>query len=178
MMGIHVMNTYVGNKLNGFLGYSSSGNKAHGNTTYSTTISCNICHSGIVSSSQIDTFAMYSSTSSFRCANCHTATTRTKLQSGKIDNTLLHVNGVKDVNFQSGEFRTKAQLINNNNAPGWGRTRGYKSYSSFDSVNLGAGTYERTSVPGKVTCTTYCHVNQPGITWGNQLKCVSCHANQ
>ena len=174
MVGIHFMNTSKGNKQNGFLSYSSSGSKAHGNPAFATTISCYICHNGIVNSTTIDTYAMAGTSSDFRCANCHTASSQTPLQPGMIANTALHVNGTKNVAFAPITFQTKAQLSNVANALGWTRHGNYKAADSFDSFDLSVATWN----PATKTCLTSCHVNQPGITWGAQLKCVSCHANQ
>ncbi len=174
MVGIHFMNTYVGNKQNGFLGFSSSGNKAHGNPAFATTIGCNVCHSGIVDSTRVDTYAMNGTGSDFRCANCHTAGSPTPLQTGAIANAALHVNGTKNVAFAPVTFKTKAQLANNANALGWTRNGSYKAADSYDSFDLSVATWDSQTK----TCLTACHVNQPNITWGAQLKCVSCHANQ
>jgi predicted CxxxxCH...CXXCH cytochrome family protein len=174
MINLHVRNTYVGNKANGFLMFSSSGNMAHGNPALATTIACYTCHSGIVSSTQIDTYAMNGTGSDFRCASCHTASSRTRLQIGVIVETSLHVNGLKNVAFAPINFKTKAQLANVANAPGWTRSGNYKAADSYDSYDLSQSTWNSQTR----TCLTVCHVNQPGITWGAQLKCVSCHANQ
>jgi predicted CxxxxCH...CXXCH cytochrome family protein len=174
MIGIHSMNTYVGNKANGFLGFSSSSNKAHGNPALATTITCYICHSGTVSSSQTDTYAMNGTSSDFRCGACHTASTRTRLQTGVIGGAGRHINGAKDVAFAPISFLTKAQLGNVANALGWTRNGTFKAADSYDSFDLSVATWN----PGTRTCLTACHVNQPNITWGAQLTCKSCHANQ
>ncbi|SNB45998.1 Geobacter sulfurreducens CxxxxCH...CXXCH domain-containing protein [Geobacter sp. DSM 9736] len=174
MVGIHFMNTYVGNNGNGYLGYSSSGNMAHGNPALATTIGCATCHSGIVSSTKVDTYAMSGTSSEFRCDACHTSSSRTPLQPGEIANARLHVNGTKDVAFAPVTFKTKAQLSNVANALGWSRNGTYKQPNSYDSTDLSLSTWN----PDTKTCLTACHVNQPGITWGAQLTCVSCHVNQ
>ncbi|SNB45999.1 CxxxxCH/CxxCH domain-containing protein [Geobacter sp. DSM 9736] len=174
MVGIHYRNTYRGSGQNGFLGYSSSGDMAHGNPAYATTVGCYICHSGIVSSTQVDTYAMHGSGGKFDCSRCHTASTRTPLQPGLITDTARHINGKKDVAFPALTFKTKAQLSNVANALGWTRNGSYKTAGSYDSMDLGTSTWD----PATKTCLTACHVNQPGITWGGALKCVSCHANQ
>jgi hypothetical protein len=176
MVGIHFNNTYVGNNQTGYLGYSSSGNKSHGNPNVSTTIGCYICHSGIVSSTQLDTYTLQAqATSTFRCATCHTGTTRTKLQTGLIVGAKWHVNGQKDVLFPNISFKTKAQLANQANALDWSRPNGYKvNQDSYDTCNLGTSTWNA----GTKTCMTACHVSQPGIVWGQTLHCSSCHANQ
>lgn len=174
LIGIHFKNTSKGNKQSGFLGYSSSGNAAHGNPAFATTISCNLCHSGVVSSTQIDTYAMTGVSSKFRCANCHTSGSRTPLQPGAIVDTALHINGAKNVSFAPVSVKTKAQLANVANALGWGRHGSYKAADSYDSFDLSASTWDSQTK----TCLTACHVNQPGITWGAGLQCSSCHANQ
>ncbi len=174
MVGIHFKGNAKGGVKNGFLGFSSSGNMAHGNAALATTISCVTCHSGIVSPTQIDTYAMDGKTSQYKCGNCHNANTRTKLQVGQIVDTTRHLNGVKDVAFPAITFKTKAQLVSQANALGWSRSGNYKEDNSYDSFALGGSTWDA----GTKTCLTACHVNQPNITWGAQLQCFSCHANQ
>jgi predicted CxxxxCH...CXXCH cytochrome family protein len=174
MINIHFKSTAKGNNQRGFLGFSSAGDKAHGNPALATTIACYYCHSGIVSSTRIDTYAMSGSGSNFRCGRCHTASTPTPLQVGEIVNTSKHVNGVKNVAFAPVTFRTKAQITNVNNILGWTRNGGYKAAGSYDSFELGNSTWDAQTK----TCLTLCHVNQPNITWGAQLQCNSCHAKQ
>ncbi len=174
MINIHFKSTAKGNNQRGFLGFSSAGDKAHGNPALATTIACYTCHSGVVSSTKVDTYAMEGSGSNFRCGRCHTAGTATPLQVGEIVDTSRHVNGSKNVAFAPVQFRTKAQIVNVNNILGWTRNGGYKTAGSYDSFNLGSSTWD---APTK-TCLTLCHVNQPSITWGGQLQCNSCHAKQ
>jgi hypothetical protein len=176
MVGIHFNSTYVGNNGNGFLGFSSSGNVAHGRSGVSTTISCVICHDGIVDPDplKVDTFAMYSTSSNFNCSTCHKSNTRTKLQTGNIMGTNLHINGKKDVVLQGITLKTKAQLKNNANALGWTRPDGYKGVDDYDTATLTPLGWN----PVDKSCLTACHVNQSGITWGKKLMCNSCHANQ
>jgi predicted CxxxxCH...CXXCH cytochrome family protein len=174
MIGIHYRNNSKGNNRTGFLGFSSSGSMAHGNSAVATTISCNICHSGIVSSTKIDTYAMGGSSSIFNCGSCHKPGSRTPLQAGEITNAALHVNGAKDVAFAPIDFKTKAQLSVAANAMGWTRNGNYKGDDSYDHADLRVSTWDA----GTKTCYTACHVNQPNITWGGQLRCVSCHVNQ
>ena len=175
MVGIHFKNIYKGNGGYGFLGYSSAGDKAHGNAGVSTTMSCDICHSGIVDPAKPDTYAMFGTGKKFECAQCHTASTPTKLQAGDIIDTGMHVNGKKDVLFTAVPYRTKAQLSNVANAGGvWMRNGGYKAAGSYDSTDLSGSTWDAQTK----TCLTACHVNQPAIIWGQPLKCSSCHANQ
>lgn len=174
MVGLHFKFIAKGGTRSGFLGFSSSGNMAHGNPALSTTVSCVTCHSGIVSPTKIDTYAMNGTGSLYRCGGCHTQTSRTPLQVGEIVDTARHIDGSKQVVFAPVEFKTKAQLSNVGNALGWGRTGNYKADDSYDSFNLTASSWD----PQSKTCLTACHVNQPGITWGAQLQCFSCHANQ
>lgn len=174
MVGIHFRFIARGGVESGFLGFSSSGRVAHGNPSVATTISCALCHSGIVSSTRIDTYAMDGTASLYRCGSCHTGSTRTPLQSGEIVDTARHPNGAKEVVFAPIEFRTTAQLSNVANALGWSRSGDYKSGSSYDGFLLSSSTWD----PQTRSCLTACHVNQPGITWGGAIQCSSCHANQ
>ncbi|MBT0666515.1 CxxxxCH/CxxCH domain-containing protein [Geobacter pelophilus] len=175
MVGIHFKNTYKGPGGYGFLGYSSAGDKAHGNAGVASTMSCDTCHSGVVDPAKPDTYAMFGSGKKFECASCHTATTPTKLQAGNIVGTGLHINGKKDVQFTTSAYKTKAQLANVANAGGvWMRNGGYKEAGSYDSTDLSGSTWDSATK----TCLTACHVNQPAIRWGYPLKCSSCHANQ
>jgi predicted CxxxxCH...CXXCH cytochrome family protein len=185
MIGIHAFNTYVGNKMNGFLGFSSVGQKAHGRKAVANTITCTTCHYGIVSTvaTEVDTYAMYSTTSSFNCSKCHKVNSPiTKLQTGKITDTSKHVNGKKDIRFDQdavtgAAFKTKAQLNNQGNALGWQRN-GFKTTGSTDSYDYANITFATYSASTK-TCFVACHVNQPNITWGkSNMQCVSCHAKQ
>jgi hypothetical protein len=175
MVGIHFKNTYKGPGRTGFLGYSSTGDKAHGNAGVASTMSCDVCHSGIVDPAKPDTYAMFGTGKKFECAQCHTASTPTKLQAGNITGTGLHINGKKDVLFTAAPYLTKAQLANVANAGGvWMRNGNYKAAGSYDSTDLTTSTWNAQTK----TCLTACHVNQPGIIWGASLKCSSCHANQ
>ncbi|GAB7025099.1 CxxxxCH/CxxCH domain c-type cytochrome [Geotalea toluenoxydans] len=174
MIGIHYRNNSKGNNRNGFLGYSSSGSTAHGNSAVSTTISCNTCHSGIVGSTKVDTYAMAGTSSIFNCGSCHKADSRTPLQAGEITDAALHVNGAKNVAFAPIDFKTKAQLSVAANALGWTRNGDYKADNSYDYADLRVSAWDAQTK----TCLTACHVNQPNITWGAQLQCVSCHVNQ
>ena len=174
MINIHFSKISKGNNLNGFLGYSAIGSKSHGNPGVANTISCYICHSGIVNSTTIDTHAMDGTGSKFRCGNCHTSATATPVQTGQISDTSLHINGTKNVAFAPITFKTKAQLSNVANALGWTRHGSYKAADAYDSSDLSVSTWDAQTK----TCLTACHVNQPNITWGAQLTCVSCHANQ
>jgi predicted CxxxxCH...CXXCH cytochrome family protein len=171
MVGFHFANTYIGNNANGFLGFSSNGNKAHGNALMASTISCYVCHNGIVSSSQIDTHAMAGKSSVFKCANCHSEATTTKLQPGQIVDTARHINGFKDVEFPSISIMSKAQLANPTVASGWERFGAYKSSGSYDYMNLGNSSWDSVNR----TCTTACHFNRT-VSWGStQIECASCH---
>jgi predicted CxxxxCH...CXXCH cytochrome family protein len=178
MIGIHSFNTYAGNDQNGFLGFSSSGNKAHGNSALANTISCNTCHSGIVSDTVIDTYAMNGKSSQFNCSNisCHSSSSKTILQSGQITNTARHINGFKDIVFPNYSTKTKAQVANVIDAPGWTRYGSYKSPTSYDRANLGTSSWSRDG-NGKVTCTNACHMNTT-VTWGTDLTCASCHVSK
>ena len=67
MVGIHFKNTYKGTSRNGFLGYSLS--RRHGPRQCRPSrrpSRCDICHSGIVDPTKVDTYAMYGTGKKFR----------------------------------------------------------------------------------------------------------------
>jgi len=180
MLGVHSDNVYdaVNKDL---MAWNNTVDSAHGNATVSTTMSCGICHSGIVSWTTIDTYSMNGATgSAFKCDACHSAGTPTKLQSGVITDKSLHVNGSKDVVFANIVMKSKAQLRDNTatwttTVSVWNRSGSYKASGSYDWATLGGVS---TWNAGSKTCTTACH-NGKSATWTSvtTLNCSSCHDN-
>jgi len=180
LIGIHWDSIY--DAQNGGLLQPSATDGSHGDPTVSTTISCYICHNGEVSDTQIDTYALNGTGSALECANCHTATSSTPLQSGMIIDKSLHVNGKKDVNIADAfTIKSKAQLRNNSLPAQWARydvdgsgslTSGdYKTSGSHDTATLNATDWNGATK----TCTTACHLGQP-VQWGDQnVTCNTCH---
>jgi predicted CxxxxCH...CXXCH cytochrome family protein len=149
-------------------GGGPSSGAAHGDSETSTTISCNSCHSATVSVAS----QMSAPGSAFDCMRCHT-----NPAAGIIADKSRHVNGVRDVVFMTGTFKSKAQIKLTNFtsviAPlGWTRNNGFKAANSFDSVPF-SGSYNSELK----SCTTACHLNQP-VRWGDESNgCFSCHAD-
>jgi predicted CxxxxCH...CXXCH cytochrome family protein len=173
LVGIHFDNIYTGST--GLASAGTDGTNSHGNSAYSTTISCYICHNGIVSSTTIDTYALYNLTSSaMKCSNCHTSNTPTPLQNGIIVNKSLHINAVKNVSFADNFIiKSKAQLRDGSRPNFWTRNVGYKVPLAYDSATMNSFVWD----PGTKTCTTACHNNVP-VQWGaTNVTCNSCHTD-
>jgi predicted CxxxxCH...CXXCH cytochrome family protein len=168
MVGMHTDN--ISNKVSGsgLLSTGTTTDSSHGNGTVATTISCDLCHSGVTGT--IDTYAMNGTSSWFKCGACHTDATPTKLRNGSIADKSLHINGVKNVIFAEVSVKSKAQLRDGSKPDVWTRTGGYNTSGSYDAAMLN-GTWDS----GTKTCTTACHNNKQA-TWGDtNLTCVSCH---
>lgn len=171
LIGIHFDNIYNG--VNGLAMPGTTNTSSHGHAATSTTISCHICHNGIVSESTVDTYALYNlSASNMKCSNCHNSGTPTPLQNGAIANKSLHVNGIKNVVIATAYVvKSKAQLRDSSKPSMWTRNVGYKVAGAYDSATLNFTDWN----PSTKTCTTACHNNIP-IQWGSKaISCASCH---
>jgi predicted CxxxxCH...CXXCH cytochrome family protein len=140
----------------------------HGDPSTSTTISCPTCHAATV-----NVPSMQSAPGTvFDCAACHGWQA-----SAVIADKSRHVNGIRDVTFMSGDFRSRAQIKLANFTSviqplGWTRNNGFKTTDSFDSVSF-SGSYN----PANKSCLTSCHLSQP-VTWGDtNFNCSGCHAD-
>ncbi len=175
LVGIHFDNIYNGVAGSGLLTAGTGNNNSHGNSTYSTTISCYICHNGVVSSTTIDTYALYNvASSAMKCSNCHTSGSTTPLQNGVIADRSLHVNATKNVAFVNAfTVKSKAQLRDGSMPAVWTRVGTYKTAGSYDTAIINSSDWNS----GTKTCTTACHNNQP-VTWGDTtVTCYSCHTS-
>lgn len=171
LVGIHFDNIYNG--VDGLAMPGTTNTSSHGHAGTSTTISCHICHNGIVSESTVDTYALYNlSTSNMKCSNCHNSGTPTPLQNGVIANKSLHVNGIRNVVIATAYVvKSKAQLRDSSKPSMWTRNVGYKTAGAYDSATLNFTDWN----PSTKTCTTACHNNIP-VQWGsNAISCASCH---
>lgn len=169
LVGMHFDN--ISSNTSGLATAGVDGTSSHGNSAYSTTISCNTCHNGIVDGT-IDTHAMAGKTSAFKCSNCHTGSTPTPLRNANILNKSMHVNGTKNVVLADATtIKSKAQLRDGSMPASWTRTGTYKATGSFDSATINSADYSS----GAKTCVTACHIGKP-VGWGDTgLKCSSCH---
>jgi predicted CxxxxCH...CXXCH cytochrome family protein len=151
-------------------------NAGHGNSTYSTTVSCNMCHNLTVQVSYNDLASTCST------ALCHGTggTTKGSLTTASVSK-VYHVNRTREVSFANATIRSKAQLrddittvpeLNNN----WTRTNGYKagltSHDASKATLLATATY----ASGTGTCSTVvCH-NGNSIVWtSGTITCDKCH---
>jgi len=175
LVGVHFDNIYDGVAGSGLLTAGTGGNNSHGNSVYSTTISCYICHSTVVSSSTVDTYALNNvSSSAMKCSNCHTGSSPTPLQNGVIADKSLHINAQKDVAIVNAfTMKSKAQLRDDSRPSMWTRNVGYKVSGAYDSATINSTDWDS----GTKTCTTACHNNQP-VQWGaTNVTCNSCHTD-
>ena len=172
MAGIHYDNIYTGGTGLAAMGNTATG--AHGNNATATTISCNICHYGTVTTDSND----QNLNANANCGSCHNGTAVPLKGNVVIDAASnLHLNGVINVVLQTGTVLSKAQLrdtASGGTSPvGWTRNNGYKSatLASGDSATINGTDWSSASK----TCTTACHLNQASPTWGTPTTCNSCH---
>ncbi|MFA4828278.1 MAG: CxxxxCH/CxxCH domain-containing protein [Thermodesulfovibrionales bacterium] len=181
LVGIHFDN--ISNRVagSGLLTAGAGNNNSHGSSTYSTTISCYICHNGEVSATTIDTYALNNlGSSSMKCstASCHTGVSAIPSQNGVISDKSLHINAAKNVTLAGGAFtvKSKAQLREASRPATWTRNGAYGAPGSYDSALLN-GTWNS----GTKTCTTACHdAGSVSVTatWGDTtVTCYSCHTS-
>ena len=186
-IGIHSSGVYAGlngttTYANGSLAAGSTTGSSHGNTGASTTISCNVCHSSVITTAANDHSTL--------CLNCHTTTGIKHNPSGDdmnlIANPALHVNGTTNVQFAMTGYKTKAQVQESQFAlytTSWSRPAGYKvsGGASYDLAKTDAvPAYNR----GDGSCANVvCHnnVHKSAIKWGDVngiTNCASCHIPQ
>jgi predicted CxxxxCH...CXXCH cytochrome family protein len=176
-VGIHYDNIFSG--TSGFLGYSSSGNKAHGVSTQATTISCNLCHSNTVTTAfnKLGT----------ACTSCHSSDAGT-LALDSANAYAFHVNGNVDVAFPATNMRSKAQIRDTSFSVYsglWSRNGGVTNYkkdaTSYDVSKQLLNTAVFTAgAAGQGSCANVvCHnqrSGQPAVIWNQTLQCVDCHS--
>ncbi len=170
MAGLHYDDIYSGGTGLAAMGNTATG--AHGNNATATTISCNICHYGTVTTDSND----QNLNANANCGSCHNGTTAPLKGNVAIAGTSsLHLNGAIDVVLQTGAVLSKAQLRNTatggTSPAGWTRNVGYKVSGAYDSGTINAGDWNS----GAKTCTTVCHLNQASPAWGTAATCLSCH---
>ncbi len=172
MAGIHYDDIFTGTTGLAVMGNTATG--AHGNAATATTLNCNICHYGTVTTAANDK----NLNANANCGSCHNGTTAPLKGNVAIDAASnLHLNGVIDVQLKTGAVLSRAQLRNDANtasgAPaGWSRNVGYKASGAYDSATINSGDW----VSGTKTCLTACHLNQSSPAWGTPTTCNSCHA--
>lgn len=170
MAGIHYTNIFTG--TTGLAANGNTATGAHGNAATATTLSCNVCHYGTVTTAANDK----NTNATANCSTCHSGGTA-KGDAAIAAGSNLHLNGVINVQLKT-TILSKAQLRSDNNtatgAPsGWTRNSGYKASGAYDNATTTAGDW----ASGSKTCTTACHLSQQSPVWGTAATCTSCHAS-
>lgn len=176
--GAHVVGIHYNGIYSGSVGLATAGtgtSNSHGNAAYSTTINCNLCHSGAVTKGRNKYGAA--------CSSCH---------SGDADNATnamvtadmtktVHVNGQPDVAFAAVQVKSKAQVRNdittvaelNSN---W--TRAANSYKAgttpYDTAKNALNTGTMWNGGTKTCSNIACH-NGISVTWSATVSCGACH---
>ncbi|GAB7027147.1 hypothetical protein JCM15764A_23950 [Geotalea toluenoxydans] len=177
--GIHADNVFNG--TSGLLPAGSTGSVSHGIAGQQTTINCNICHSGTVTSAR--------NAANSACVSCHGGDASPVY--GSIADLSNHVNGNVNVSFADTTIYSKAQLRPTSFAgytsgtTGWVRNGdNYKNgAAAFDySKNKLAAQATWTAGPaGQSSCSNVvCHnmkAGQPAVKWSDTLSCDSCHTS-
>jgi len=174
-VGIHYDNIFTGTE--GLLSPGSTGNVSHGVATQATTITCKTCHA--------DTVATSRNKNATACTSCHSgdaATTVAKLDAP--NGIRMHVNGVKNISFDTAPIRSKAQI----------RPTSFSLYSGLwsrnggaDNYKTGATSFDVAKVPlsntmwngaAKSCSNVVCHNLRGGasVLWTDTLSCESCHS--
>jgi predicted CxxxxCH...CXXCH cytochrome family protein len=173
----HADNIYNG--TNGKVGFSGTGNSAHGNPNTTTTITCYICHAATVDPNS------HGNDKNDRCKGCHDGTAISK-GVARINNIANHVNGSREISFAPIYVRSKAQV-----RPAsfryysgvWQRSY-YKNMTSlaFDisKVPLDTATMWHPSTPSESNCTNLaCHNGYKAVwnmaNFNDPNKCMDCH---
>ncbi|MDO9287535.1 MAG: CxxxxCH/CxxCH domain-containing protein [Thermodesulfovibrionales bacterium] len=181
LVGIHSDNISNGVAGSGLLTAGTGDNNSHGSSTYSTTLSCYICHNGEVSATTIDTYALNNlGSSSMKCstASCHTGGSATPSQNGVIADKSLHINAAKNVTIANAfTVKSKAQLREASKPATWTRVGTYKAAATYDTAIINFVDWDS----GAKTCVTACH-NAGSVsvtaTWGDTtVTCYSCHTS-
>ncbi|MHB8845682.1 MAG: CxxxxCH/CxxCH domain c-type cytochrome [Nitrospirota bacterium] len=167
-VGIHVDDIYTG--TTGTLAAGTGNADSHGDTLYSTTINCSLCHNGTVTVSQ--------NMNASKCISCHSAGANAVAMTIDAAST-LHVNGEVDVAFNAVSVKSKAQLrdtittvaeLNNN----WTRTVGYKVAGAYDAATNALNTGTMWNGGTKTCSNIACH-NGNAVNWTDTISCGACH---
>ena len=176
VVGIHYDTIYTG--TTGLATAGTATANSHGNSAYSTTINCNLCHNSTVPSKARN---MYGSTcSTAACHQGNTANTTNAMVTADLTKT-MHVNGQPDVVFQTVNVKSRAQLrddiatVTELNSS-WTRTSGnYKAGATpYDQAKSALNTGTMWNGVSKTCSNIACH-NGNAVTWSATLTCGSCH---
>ncbi|NJC87133.1 MAG: CxxxxCH/CxxCH domain-containing protein [Desulfuromonas sp.] len=180
-VGIHAEDIYSGatGKLS-----TATATKSHGDATNSSTISCNVCHSGTVTSAR-NKFGT-------ECNSCHSGAAEVIMAVADKSKHLDDGTATAEVSFvDMTAFKSKAQLRDNladaNDGTTilsavWNRITGYKAAASHDK---GQAAFATPNFAGGNCSNVACHNNQPAI-WNSAgninpatyaPNCMGCHTS-
>ncbi len=169
--GGHAVGIHTKYIFNGSVGLSPPGNTpkgSHGNSTTSSTISCNMCHYKTITTSANDKNKV--------CAPCHT--TLAKNPAELIADKRIHVSGTVDVAFNPIRVKSKAQLRTESvDIAIWSRQAGYKINGAYDAAFKTFTTATQWNSSTKTCSNIACH-NGMSVKWGDTggiTTCASCH---
>ncbi|ABB30818.1 cytochrome C family protein [Geobacter metallireducens RCH3] len=175
VVGIHSDDIFTG--TSGLATAGTGATNSHGNSAYSTTINCNVCHNLTVTSARND--------SNVVCKTCHySGNTVGALvgNSAAIANKALHVSGQVNVSFAAVAVKSKAEVrtasaVVQPYKTTWNRVGTYKSSGSYDQAANALNTASMWNGATKTCSNIACHNGQP-VTWtstGGATGCQSCH---
>jgi predicted CxxxxCH...CXXCH cytochrome family protein len=175
VVGIHYNSIYSG--TTGNLTAGTGNNNSHGNSTYSTTINCDLCHNNTLDAGSRGYTASRNDNNAV-CNTCHNGEGNA-ITSAHLDKS-NHVSGAVDVQFdQTITIKSKAQVrVLDATVPEldnvWTRQAGYKVAGAYDQgAALNTGTMYDADAK---TCAVTCHNNRSS-TWGEtNVDCFYCHS--
>ena len=176
-IGIHAMSIY--SSASGLAKAGTTGKSSHGNPATATTISCNICHYGTVTTARNDENPV--------CKTCHYAGNTVGAQVGNpaaIADKSKHVNGLVNVEFKPVSMLSKAQVrqkyyVTHAYSSVWTRNGGYKTSGAYDSAKAAFNTATMWDGSTKTCSNIACH-NGNSVKWGDNdgvTECFSCHGS-
>ena len=180
-VGIHADTLYDG--ASGLMAAGTGNTNAHGNSTWSSTINCNVCHATTVTMARNMFGTTSTASTSCNTASCHSGDTQNATNVMAVADKSIHVDGTKDVDFTATAFKSKAQLRDdietvNGVKDSWNRTdvdagpvSDYKVAGAFDLQQPAA----LASNTGSSCSTIVCH-NNGNATWSDTPgDCTKCH---
>jgi predicted CxxxxCH...CXXCH cytochrome family protein len=178
VVGIHYDDIYNGTTGTAIAGTGNT--NSHGNSTYSTTINCDICHNNTLDSGSRGYTSGSRNDNNPICFACHNGEGN-DIVSSNLDKS-NHVSGAVDVQFdETVTVRSKAQVrVNDTTVPEindvWNRPGGlYKVAGAYDEGKVALNTAGMYDADSK-TCTVTCHNNRSS-TWGeSNVDCFYCHS--
>ncbi len=175
VVGIHSDDVYTG--ASGLATVGTGATNSHGNSAYSTTINCNLCHNLTVTSARNDSNGV--------CKTCHVSGNAVGAAFGNnaaIANKALHVSGQPNVTFAAVVVKSKAEVRVDSATvqpykTTWKRVGTYKASGSYDQAVNALNTASMWNQATKTCSNISCHNGQP-VTWtstGGVTSCQSCH---